>query len=249
MLLATLLSAALAISGPPVAFPDTTRHQNLPGVTVRPGRLVEITPLAGKSKKKSTYVLLAGTKIAVHLPASAQGSLSEIRLQMEKRNVKVGSLRIQLLAAPSPVLQQVPEGPNLLDADLVYSAQQLSAVRDGELVIDISGRNIEMPQYGVVVVVEALGPADAPEYLSVSMSSSGHSPMVVTTGPDGAKVSHLNEWPTLIGATSVSSPRTWVLGSNGRGWTQRPVREKGIVYNSLVSVVVLDNSQAATKKR
>lgn len=247
-----MLSAAL-LAGPSSSMgavaPDTARikQQVLPGVTVRPGHAVLITPLEGKQKKQTTYVLLAGTKVAVHLPPAAQGTVTQLQLQMEKRPVTVGSLRVRLLAAPDVVLNQVPETANLLGSDLILTPQQLSAAsKDGRLRIDLTERNIEMPANGLVVLIEALGPAEAPEYLSVSMSAQGKSPMVVTTGPEGAKVTRLNEWPTLVGASSVSQPRTWVLGSNGKGWTQRMPREKGIVYNSLVSVVVL-STQAPTR--
>lgn len=228
------------------AQPDTLRPipaQTLAEVTVRPSKTVTITPFtSGKVKALRTYSLVAGTNIAVHLPATTSGTLATIQVQLKPTDVRAGRLRVQLLAAPQSQVATVPENAPLLPAPIIVSAQQMKEAPKGLLSLDVSSYNIAMPANGVFVVVEGLGSEEAPNYVAITVPSKGSgSPLVVTGGAAGYETSHLDEWAELELGSSESEPRTWIKGTNGKGWILRkPKEDPKKVMNSRLAVTLLE---------
>ncbi|WP_139926478.1 hypothetical protein [Hymenobacter sp. DG01] len=226
------------------AAPDTLKPipmQSLAEVTVRPGQTVTVTPFGAKVKPLRTYSLVAGTNIAVHLPASTHGTISQIQVQLKPTDVRAGRLRVQLLAAPVGEVPTVPESATMLPAPIMVSAQQMKAAPKGLLTLDVSAHDLAMPAGGVFVVVEGLGSETAPNYVAITVPSKGSgSPLVVTGGTDGYETSHLNEWAELELASSEAEPRTWIKGTNGKGWILRkPKEDPKKVMNSRIAVVMV----------
>ncbi|MCR5890364.1 hypothetical protein LRS06_21795 [Hymenobacter sp. J193] len=156
-----MLAALLLFSGSLLTSnPDSIKPiapQTLAGVTIRPGQEVTVTPFGEKVKPLRTYYLIAGTNIAVQLPASTRGTLRRIQIQLKPTDVRAGRLRVQLLAAPEGIVSTVPEEAQLLPAPIYVTPQQIKEAPKGLLTLDVTEYNIPMPNGGVFVLVEGLG--------------------------------------------------------------------------------------------
>lgn len=221
-----------------LASPDTIRQQNLPDVIVRPRHQATLTPFEGRRRPINAYALIPGIQLAVHLPGTVDDPISGLRIHLKEDKVKQGRLRVRLVAAGTDNPTTVPNGPDLMKPQVLSPAQL--QVPDGLLSLDLQAQNIVMPEGGVFVLLEGLGNEQAPEYVAVTMPVKGsHGPKVVMKGPDTIESTPLEEWVKLKGATTKSTPRTWVNGHNGKGWILRhPKGTSEDVMNSDVELVV-----------
>lgn len=232
---------------------DTLRlepaSEALPGVVVRPGRQLVLSPFNRQPRLGSSYYMIPSVQVAVHLaglPDGQTGHINQLQLQLKPTAIRAGGLRISLRALGAEGAAAGPVGTNLLPAPLEVSTVQLATAPKGLLTLDLSSYNLELPAAGVFVLVEGLGAEANQQYVSISSPGNGHSPLLVTGAdpkdPKTYQVTRLNDYPVLGAAETDDPARTWLLGSNGRGWRlYQPKEGKTRTKNSLVSLIVMAN--------
>ncbi|QKG59067.1 hypothetical protein GKZ68_20510 (plasmid) [Hymenobacter sp. BRD128] len=221
----------------------------LPGVVVRPGRQVLLTPFTRQPHLGSSYYLIPSVQVAVHLaglPEGQTGRINQLQLQLKPTAIRAGALRISLRALGPEGAAAGPVGSDLLPTPLEISTAQLATAPKGLLTLDLSSYNLDLPAAGVFVLVEGLGSEANQHYVSLSNPGNGHSPLLVTGAdpkdPKTYQVTRLNDYPVLGAAETDDPARTWLLGSNGRGWRlYQPKDGKTRTKNSLVSLLVQAN--------
>lgn len=224
---------------------DTVRLQpattELADVVVRPRRDITLSPF-GRSPHASTgYYMIPSVQVAVHLPGLPQGGtgqVSQLKLQLQPTAIRTGGLRVQLLSVPADSTAG-PTGTPLLPAPILVSAVQLASAPKGLLTLDVSSHNVELPAAGVFVVLEGLGSEPDQQFISIT---SGPRPLLVTGSdpkdPKTYQVGRLDDYSQLAAAESADQARTWLLGSNGRGWRLRQGKPGKPAKNVLVTAVV-----------
>lgn len=218
----------------------------LPGVVVRPGRQLTLTPFSRNPHLGPSYYMIPSVQVAVHLPGlepGQSGRINQLQLQLKPTQIRAGSLRISLRA---PGADTAPTGAELLPAPLQIPTTQLVAAPKGLLTLDLSSYNVELPATGVFVLIEGLGITSDQQYVSISSPGNGHSPLLVTgtdpKDPHTYQVTRLDDYPILGAAETQDAARTWTMGSNGRGWRlQQPKDGKSRNKNSIVSLIVMAN--------
>jgi hypothetical protein len=218
----------------------------LPGVVVRPGRQLTLTPFAGRPHIGSSYYMIPSVQVAVHLPglsAGQSGRINQLQLQLKPTQIRAGALRVTLRA---PGADNTPTGVELLPAPLEVPTAQLVAAPKGLLTLDLSSYNLDLPVSGVFVLVEGMGVTSDQQYVSISNPGNGHSPLLVTGAdpkdPHTYQVTRLDDYPILAAAETQDIARTWTLGSNGRGWRLYQNKDgKTRNKNSIISLIVMAN--------
>ncbi|RZK30485.1 MAG: hypothetical protein EOO63_06605, partial [Hymenobacter sp.] len=123
----------------------------LPGVVVRPGRQLTLTPFANPPHIGASYYMIPSVQVAVHLPGLGEGQggrINQLQLQLKHSEIRAGALRVTL-RAPAP--DGTPTGPELLPAPLEIPTAQLVAAPKGLLTLDLSSYNLDLPTTGVFV--------------------------------------------------------------------------------------------------
>jgi hypothetical protein len=227
--------------------PTTTA---LTGVVVRPGRQLTLTPFGQRQPHiGASYYMIPSVQVAVHLPGLSEGQtgrINQLQLQLKPSEIRKGGLRVSLRAPGAKGAANGPIGTDLLPAPLNIPASQLAIAPKGLLTLDLSSYNLDMPAAGVFVLVEGLGSEVDQQYVTISNPGNGHSPLLVTGAdpkdPHTYQVSRLDDYPVLAAAETNDPARTWVMGSNGRGWRlYQPKEGKTRTKNSFVSLIVMAN--------
>ncbi|RTQ48216.1 hypothetical protein EJV47_17460 [Hymenobacter gummosus] len=230
----------------PAGPPDTLRlHPQtfaLAGVQVQGARPVVLSGYAGKLKYLSGALLVPEYQVASRFrpDATTLGSVVQrLTVKFRDNHPTAGRVRVRLL----PALLTTPFTPDLtrdlLPAELMYTAAEVAALPNQELVVELASYGIRMPQEGLCILVEGLPTLPTEQFVEINPVWT----IVTATNPQDKatyRTTPANEFPAIMEATSATTVETVSRHIHGLPWRIHDVDDKHRrVENAAVSLTLL----------
>lgn len=215
-------------------------------VSVRPTKLVTLSSLGPRLKEKMGVLLIPGSECGVlfrPVPGSPPAVVEQIVLLLRPNKPKAGQLRVRLVAATDEA-EPKPSSHDLLPVAATYTAAQLAALPNQQLILDISTYGLQLSATGFFVLIEGLG-SDYPAEVAVPMHRADPTPHLIITATNPAdsatyRRTPMNDFPALLQATSVTEVETYWRQCCNRPWrghrlTNNPKESDNVAVSLILS--------------